>query len=74
MGIVRSRIPYETVDTEFHGINMESTPPNGMQMVHRQHFHKMSIRTSAGHPASSAVGRQIQKAKDYIGGADTSWA
>ena len=74
MGIVRSKIPYETVDTEFHGINMNTQHSNGMQMVHTKHFDKMSIRTSTSQPTSSAIGRQIQKAKEYLDSRDTSWA
>lgn len=74
MGIVRSKIPYESVDTNFHGINMQTQQSNGMQMVHSKHFDKMSIRTSQSQPTNSAIGRQIQKAKDYIESRDTSWA
>ena len=74
MGIVRSKIPYESVDTDFHGINMENGVQNGMQMVHQKHFNKMSIRTSASERTTSAIGRQVQKAKDFIRTADTTWA
>ena len=74
MGIIRSKFPYQSVDTEFHGINMNRQQSNGMRMVHEKHFDKMSIRTSAGQPTSTAIGRQIQKAKDYLDATDTSWA